>query len=443
MNKIKKINEFLHLIAEISKSGVIVDPNLVYSNLIRNSSKSIFNYFYDWQDKACKIPNIKAFVSPTWEEFFQFRSLDESDDFDMFKIYIPFDESHMYDGVNRLMEYLSKNDITHKTLVSSSIRLDGVSVRVSDPNDIDNIIRFIYSDEYLREGLMEPNPFMFTAGCTSITWDGNLSYNMCISEWISQYINSIDLDKVSYESFYEFVTRRYKEIFQVGNGITSFKMTTMELANYQRITELLLIALRKDRNVSDLYKFYKFVTSSDSKKEVYENIERLKRKEKRKPAIDDSIREAFDYVFYQQSIKNGVKSAIETFKMYSKDGNIRLFTRRNGVRTLVSEMIDADTASTLVFEEQKQALITSAVETLKKYDPINLGRALFGIKNGDYQSFTNDDNSRERLMLWVKPDEIDELIHNTLIDEGCEDINSSEEYWLFMELMGKLVEKAR
>lgn len=443
MNKIKKINDFLHLIAEISKSGVIVDPNLVYSNLIQNGIEkiSIKDYFYDWQDRFCKVPNISIFVSPTWDDFCQFESLDKTDGFDMLKIYIPFDESHIHGGVNRLFEYLSENNIIHKSLVSSSIRLDDVIVRVNEPNDINNIIRFVYDN--LEEGLLMPNPFMFNIGATSIIWDGILSYNVVLSEWISEYINSVNLEDVSYESFYEYVGKRYKEVFQLGNGIDTFKMSVEKLANYQRITELLLIALRKDSKLTDLYRFHKFVINPDSKKEAIDNIERLKRKEKRKPVISNEAREAFDYTFYEQSIKESPEAAVKRFKKYIEDGDLLSFTRANGIRTIAKEMIDIETTKRIIFEEEKQALINASLETLKKHGTIVLGKALFGIKNGDYQSFTNDNNDRERLKMWVYPDEIDELIHNILIDEGYENIEPNDEYWLFMGIIEKSLEKAK
>ena len=159
--------------------------------------------------------------------------------------------------------------------------------------------------------------------------------------------------------------------------------------------------------------------------------------------IPDDVKEAFDYAFLQISTKESPEAAVLRFKKFVKDGNYDLFTRTNGVRALMQETINISFINRIIYEEQKSALISSSLETLKKYDTIQLGRAIFGVENNDYRSFTSSNGARERLRLWVRPDEISNVVKNILIEEGYTDIKPYEEYWVFMEMISKLNGKSK
>ena len=455
MDRIQRANDFLRLIAEISKNGILIDSNLVYSNLITlgTEKKLIDTYFTTWQNRYANNPNIDVFVQPDWKCFCQFKSKNATRDFDdMLKIYIPIDESHIYHGVNKIFDYISRNNISHKSKVATHTRFDDLVIRVDDVEALSDIRKFVENDGYIIEGLIQTNPFAISDGMISFAWDGDLLYNRVVSEWISEYINSMqnNLDAVSYDSFIDYVGKRYEEVFEQGQGINSFYRSRKinnninDLVNYQRITELLLISLQRDSKLSDLYKFYEYVKSPYSKTEAYENIKRLKNKDSLiVEEIPDDVKEAFDYAFLQISTKESPEAAVLRFKKFVKDGNYDLFTRTNGVRALMQETINIPFINRIIYEEQKNALINSSLETLKKYDTIQLGRAIFGVENDDYQSFTSNNGARERLRLWVWPNEISSVVRNILMEEGYTDIKPNEEYWIFMELISKLKEKSK
>lgn len=453
--KEQRINDFLRLIAEISKNGVVIDSNLVYSNLITlgTNKTSIENYFTTWQNRFANNPNIDVFVQPDWKCFCQFKGkgMNPQPDTEL-KIYIPLDESHVYHGVNKIFDYISKNRIPHKSKVGKHTRFDDLVIRVDSVNALAAIRRFAETDQYIREGLIEINPFAITDGLISFAWDSTMSYNRVVSEWISEYINSMkdNLDFVSYSSFLEYIAIRYNEVFQNGVGINSFysdrKMdnTVSDLVTYQRITELLMISLRSESKLLDLYKFYEFIKDPTTKEEAFDNISRLKRKDSLNvEEIPIDVREAFDYAFLEISKKETPETAVLRFKRFSKEGNYDLFTRSNGVRTLMQEMLTMPLADRLIYEEEKQVLINASLNTLEKYDSIQLGRALFGIESGDYNGFTNNEGAREKLMLWVEPKEIKGVVHKILEEEGYIDLKPNEEYWIFMELMSKLKDKRK
>lgn len=83
----------------------------------------------------------------------------------------------------------------------------------------DKLRGFINGNEYLKRGLLNPNPFVFIDDI-GYTWDGCLSYNLIASEWISNYINDGGLP--SYNGFYNYVRQRYEEVFMKGNDIKDF-----------------------------------------------------------------------------------------------------------------------------------------------------------------------------------------------------------------------------
>ena len=90
----------------------------------------------------------------------------------------------------------------------------------------------------------------------------------------------------------------------------------------------------------------------------------------------------------------------------------------------------------LVYEEMKNALINASIKTMLKYDVVQLGRALFGIKNNDYSSFTNENNVRNNLRLMVSNDEIDDLL-KIFVDNESNSIDDN--YWIFIELINKKI----
>ena len=77
------------------------------------------------------------------------------------------------------------------------------------------------------------------------------------------------------------------------------------------------------------------------------------------------------------------------------------------------------------------------LKTLEKYDGIQLSRALILLQNGSYEAFTNDDNVRNNLSLFINKDNASKIIHRILEDSGYS-VSSDEEVWLFMEMISKM-----
>ena len=228
MKNINEIEKFLKLISEISKNGISIDSNLVYSNLIFINciQKPTVEYFDLWQRHFENAGNMKVFVDPNWNHFCQFKSYSNMSSRKKIKIYVPMDKEHIYYGVNQLFEFVSRNNISHLSKVSDITRFDDVVLRLDDISSVLKTIDFVNSSSYIKEGLISPNPFAPSYNGIAVTWDGSLSYNTMVSEWIADYINELKrsdgLKTVSYMGFYSFIKEKYEQVFIRGININEF-----------------------------------------------------------------------------------------------------------------------------------------------------------------------------------------------------------------------------
>ena len=453
MKKIEKIESFLKLITEISKNGILIDSNLVYANLISLESdrENINHYFNIWQKHFEKIKNISVFVAPNWQEFCQFKSYGNSVvPRQKIKVYIPLDVEHIYYGVNQIFEFVAKNNISHLSKVSNSTRFDDVVLRLDDVGSVEKIREFVSKNPYIKEGLVPQNPFSFQDDFISITWDGNLSYNMVVSEWISDYINELKrcsrLDEASYIDFYQFLQRRYNEVFRLGKNINIFSQTRQfvevkeDLLDYKYVTEILLSSLSPYAKLDNFYKKVESIKNEKNREEELLNLQRLLNNDVQMyDDITNEQREIFDYALIELSKKEGLEQAIKILKHFSKNGNYRVFTRTNNIRSMIMESgITPNIMDEFIFEEQKDALINALLETIKKYDLNQAGRALFGVREGNYGFFTSTNNARRNLRVMVEPQEIDTLITAVLKKEGRISKDMDDNYWLFLGLVNKM-----
>lgn len=456
MEKIKQVESFLKLIAEISRNDIAIDSNLVYSNLIILGTKKedIAHYFENWCRGFERVKNINVFVADNWKYFCQFIGPgSKTTNQQKIKMYVPMDREHIYYGVNKLFSYLSMNNIPHVSKVSKHVRFDDVVLRLDDIYSAEKIRLFVEQNQYIKDGLIAPNPFAFTDGNVSLTWDGNLSYNTVVSEWISDYINHLKSDgrlkMVSYADFYTFLQRRKEEVFKYGINITEFSggrqhvRQDEDLLDYKYATELLLLSLNPHSSLKDFYRKVNEIRDVEKNREDRLYLENLLIRDRNKfVEVSPIEQEVFDYAYLEISKKDSPAYAVDVFKNFAANGNYRVFTRTNNVRKFIIESgITPQAVKTLLLQEQKNALFNASLETMKKYDSVQVATALFGIRNNNYGAFTNENNARRNLMLLVKPNEIDNLISLILADEGLIAGNRDENYWFFLEIIRKLSEE--
>lgn len=450
MKNINEIEKFLKLISEISKNGISIDSNLVYSNLIFINciQKPTVEYFDLWQRHFENAGNMKVFVDPNWNHFCQFKSYSNMSSRKKIKIYVPMDKEHIYYGVNQLFEFVSRNNISHLSKVSDITRFDDVVLRLDDISSVLKTIDFVNSSSYIKEGLISPNPFAPSYNGIAVTWDGSLSYNTMVSEWIADYINELKrsdgLKTVSYMGFYSFIKEKYEQVFIRGININEFSNTREHvndvegLLDYKFATEILLSSLSTQFTLNDLYSKIEYIKNENNRSLELSKLRKLVLENRYEGKMTPEQREIFDYAYFEISRNHSEEYAIAVFKEFSITGNYRLFTRTNNVRDLIlSSRISPSMMREIIHEEQKNALINASLETIKKYDSIQLARAISSMKLNNYNSFTNENNARRNLQIMVKPEEVDALIERIIKEEGGFVYNLDDSFWIFIELMNE------
>ncbi len=446
MNRIEIIESFLQLIVEIIKNEIIVDPNLVYSNLININTKKedVSHYVKLLQKDFITSPKMDIVQKKSW---CYFSSFGKKANYNKIKIYIPLDKAHIYNGVCELLTFLSTNNISHVTKVSNTTRIDDVIVIVDDILSAEKIRKFVEGNNNIKEGLLTTNPFMYTNGNISFICDGYLSYNMVVAEIVSDYINKQYLEKkleeVSYIGLIRYIDKLYNDVFEKGIGINKFiesrnlSNVFIEMANYKWTVSTLQSILNMKFSLKDFSNQYRLLETEVSKAEI-EKIKKMVFNEKIDIKITEEQKEVFDYAYITISKTKSEEYAIRLFKMFSKEGDYRIFPRKNRIRELmINSKITPVIMRKLMYEEMKTALVNASVETIRKYDVVQLCKALSGIKEGDYSSFTNEKNARNNLKLMVKDDEIDSLLEKIVIENECSSNSVDDSFWLFIELVNK------
>ena len=288
MNDIKRVEEFLNLMKTIATENVI-NKIIVYNNLVypNKDKESIEELFPIWIKEFKDNQNIEVYIPEKWNDFCQFRSK-QKDNFqnNKIKIYIAIDKAHIEESVKKIFHYLTKINAIHVSKVAKNIRYDNIVIRVNNMNTVKKILKFINSDSYIKEGIINTNPFAFHDEFISYTWDGELSYNMVISTYIANYINTLknnnNLNQVSYNSFISYLKDIYEEVFINGNNIDLYKKTMdiedynipdeevkEKLLNYKFITRIFLKALMPDKKINDFYEEYQRVLTHKNSQKKY------------------------------------------------------------------------------------------------------------------------------------------------------------------------------
>ena len=242
------------------------DREKVLTNLYREPYEARTNndMFTNWIDRFKNNYNIEVFCSEDWEYFCQFTNgfVNPSS---CYKIYVPLDYEHIYDGVNRIFDFISDNNISHLSKVGKKIRFDDVVIRVNTEKDCKMILDFIDKDEYIKSGLMKCNSFAFNDNGVNVSYDGRTSYNCYLSCVIATYLNEIAEDKsknvndVSKESFDEYLKSMIES--KNFNVINDFSGVDFSKEDKTLISNLMRLNLLSN-NIDDYYKFMNMVNNN-------------------------------------------------------------------------------------------------------------------------------------------------------------------------------------
>ena len=444
MNDILRMDFFIKAMADGIKQGYNIDKDIVYANLIRlgtgkidKDNFDIHDMFSDWINEFKDVNNIDVFVSKKSNYFCIFENENEESiyAYNKIKMYIPLDKEHIYEGANRLFKFMAENNMSHNSKIARKVRFDDIVLRIDSKSDASKIEEFVMNDKYIQEGMIKHNPFAFHRNNIAYAWDGRESFNTVLSQYISNYINGIDknkLDKASYKDFAIYLSSVYNDTFIKGKNIDDYALVMgingedyeyiQKLVNYEGITKLLVASIMPDKSMDEYYRIY---LENIDNKHYLDTMNRLKGFVSNKK--EDNILNEWNSIYDSLVNKYGYYEADFRLLRFMQTGDYLYFTKDGNIRErIINNNIDKETIKELIIaskEEKRKVLKEATYETLEKY---NVNQAIAGLRNIQdneyFQNFTGE-NNRKMLKDNIRKGEIFGLMIGTFLEEGI-DINN-------------------
>lgn len=445
MDKASKIDKFLKELQELSKETRL-SPDRIYTILSYYSipydeqNVSIENYFDKFINNFRNVPNANVFVDANWSYFCQFTNDPTGSMYDTnpIKIYIPLRKEHLEENVNKIIMFMAKNNIIHRSKLAKKVRVDDLVLRVRDKNDANKVINYINS-AIPKEDLYECNPFCVNEGNVGLTMDRYMSYNEILSKYLCLYMSDIYYKNeiASYESFKTFmqvhlrtlISKKAKNYILRFKSLEDYRLSDEEfLANVNEIATLIV------RNLELADKEYMYQLHNELNRDGYFDEEvayyspynrdnyinyNASINEKSTPITNNNEdRNLLIEIIKVTSEKHGIEKTKELLNSYREEKYLRAITRTNNLREKVlssltfydyitnlsteelNEMIDKYSVQKETnYSEDNEKLLISIVETMtKKYGLeqgfyyINSYRESFNVN-----SITRDNDLRNKV----------------------------------------------
>ena len=449
------------------KASSIISHSNIYYYLVRTNTPErisfdgLFNYWTSNNNRS----NTNVFVSPDWKYFCQFISQIEKmiDSTKHRKIYLSLKPSYLMEGVDRLFDFLSRENIPHESKVGKKSRDDQIVVRVGSHEDCLKVVNFIKNDPYIQEGKKKANPFSFQYEGVALTSDGITSYNGCITCIIKSYLqemkNNNTIDSINVNTFIDYCIDYYNRYFVYKSDIKKlfedfeldYKYDSLyELIDYKYCMQLFLNGLK---NGFDLNKYEKFV---DDKEKTFD-------KELKQFSDEYYGRDNYLTLFTELCVvmigKKGYYQASNLIKHFIYDYDITCVTRDNDLRRRVNYKGFINHIKKYLNENDMSldSLISKCYEKGKLFTPLNEGEKLLRegvidtynyhqelfekgknkiegyryamgslihlVSDGSYNGFTRNNDVRQKIADNLTRDDVITIIKNEL---GIDKINREE-----------------
>lgn len=399
MNK-KRINNFLENMEYMYDLRINTDiplsSNEIYSWLVRldngDDHKEIdFNYFIDYfKDKD----NIEIEDTDTFLNIINGNINNDNN----IKLYVPLKYHDIKEGVIKIFDYLSENNIIHSSKITKYMRSDNLIICLDNIRDTKSLIEFI-DNSIVHDMLLDINPFIFDYHSIGLVMDNNLSYNNEVAKIIYSYILSRKIfrqgDKANYREFYNFVYNCLKDshdnnlkmiydffyasldkdysiidfydkvsLYQ-GNPTLLFESILATRNKYhnneQAVNSLLLLLkgnysgiTRKNNYRKRLYEYMDSemikrticsMVNRDKNSEVTDEVLSLFLKEINRYSLSNTLSKSIGYAVFKTLVKidkYDIDEARNLIKILLETKNMYLLTRDNGARDLVLSKTNKD-----------------------------------------------------------------------------------------------------
>lgn len=327
------VQKFLDMLVEFVRSNPSfkITDHFVYAQLVsfrlgnQVPFTNIEKYFRNWISSFQKHPVIDVYRDKTNPYICHFSSKREAKC--KIKLYIPFSEETIKDGVMDLFSFLTNENIIHDSKVLSFIRNDNVIVKVSTIEDANKIVKYLKKNPYLSEGLLNSNPFLIPCYKIGVIMDNHYTYNIEICKVISAILEELHIRKELEHLDVSFLRNTFSKL--------SIKCNDDELSDLYR-----LVAITLD-SASTLQDFANYVL--EHQQITYINKHGNEYEKNSIEYFHQAILETFHRYHNLSFVINAVK-------LYLNNNDVRGFTRINHARHNLENYADKEKLKTL-FEE--------------------------------------------------------------------------------------------
>lgn len=262
-----RVNEFLNKVYKrLYNKNHAINVDNIYSMLIQVNGENIRENFPYWKNHYKYNSNISCFTNLRWYNgyFCQFENRNKfKDTFNQIKVYVPLDKKHIKLGVERIFDFLASNNIAHTSKVSGEERTDDVVIRLFSSEDLKKLTDFIDNDDYIGEGLLDVNPFVFNYHGIGLACDGHISYNIAVSNLIELYLS--ESNRISADGFRKWLIDKYVSITNDDKEmrkmllrylISEYRETSeynniLRMTDFVNVMKLLIMSLDEESTLDD------------------------------------------------------------------------------------------------------------------------------------------------------------------------------------------------
>lgn len=434
-------------------------------------TKKLSEYFEKFQEENKDNPKMEVFVAEYWKYFCQFKSKQYAEVINKnpIKLYIPLKKENIEYSIKKIFEFINENDIAHVSKLATDVRVDDLVVRVGNKEDAEKIINYINNNKEITENMYNPNPFCINEGNVGLAMDRRLSYNDIVSRYVYYYLKEEVNNKniASYDGFKQFVTKNLAQLKSKENLAEQIKKYTQTehlenlplfLQNFEEITVLILKNL-EGQSKEELYEYFYTINTpeyNEQKKAEYSDFEYKKMNLENSMLLKEII-----IVMYK---KYGEYITRNNLKSYKEKGGIEKITKTNNLRERVEQSktfrtyinyIDLDKEIDILMSQNnlnqeninktednlsketllemicKETYLTCQTKEREYMGKEQVATALVSMKFSNYRYITRTNNARKIAEENIKPQEVEEIMKNTLEKNGYIIENEIDLYHLY------------
>lgn len=464
--KIDNINLFLYELQKLSKIKKINDKD-VYLHLInyeipeKDRTKDLSNLFSVLINKYNKKLEIKEF-----DNNYQLQSKNFNNNKTNIKIHVPLCLNNIDINIDKIIKYLIKNKIEHKTKIYKHLRYDTLVIELSNKVEVSKITNYINATKEISDNTYKENPFYINDNKVYLTTGNTLSYDEILSKYIINYINECNIkeNKANFDGFREFLYTSMVDFISKNDLSKQIKLLDNReelpslLLSLEEITEILQLNLQDIKNnKNSIETFYaeleKFSNTNKDKYKEFTN-KNLKESEKLLKEIINTMTNDYGFDYTKEALKRYKDNPNST-------SSIEYITRKNSLRNKVKKQ---DTFRTYLnlFEEdelnnkiinskpeivEKQLIKTEKEMILEKvcketylscqnYERNYSGKnqvaiSLIKMQDNNFECITRKNNARTLAKEYLKPEEIKEIVEKTIEKNGYIVEEESDLYELY------------